>query len=107
MRLGDGKVICILVSYFPSNLGIKPEDDFTRSLYDLLEKKYGLPITKGDEIIEASAADGHEARLLGIKRGSPVLCMSRVTYTLGNKPLELVEGTYRADRYKYSITLER
>lgn len=107
LRLADKKAICILVSYLPFSLGIKIEDDFTGSLYDLLEKKYGFAITKGDEIIEASAANRHEARLLKIKEGSPVLCMNRVTYTLNKRPLELVEGTYRADRYKYSITLER
>jgi len=107
LRLADKKAICILVSYLPLSLGIKIEDDFTGSLYDLLEKKYGFTITKGDEIIEASAASKHEARLLKIKEGSPVLCMSRITYTLDNRALELVEGTYRADRYKYSITLER
>jgi len=107
LRLANEKVICILVSYLPLSLGVKLEDDFTGSLYDLLEKKYGFTITKGDEIIEASAASRHEAQLLKIKEGSPVLCMNRVTYTSNNKPLELVEGTYRADRYKYSITLER
>ena len=107
LRLADKKVICVLISYLPLSLGIKIEDDFTGSLYNLLEKKYGFTITKGDEIIEASAASKHEARLLKIKEGSPVLCMSRVTYTLDNRPLELVEGTYRADRYRYSITLER
>ena len=107
LRSANEEIICILISYLPSRLRIKLEDDFTGSLYDLLETKYEIPIVKGDQFIEASAANKYEAGLLGVRRGFPVLCMTRVTYTTGNKPIELVEGIYRADRYKYGITLKR
>ena len=107
LRSANEEIICILISYLPSSLRIKLEDDFTGSLYDLLETKYEIPIVKGDQLIEASAANKYEAGLLGVRRGFPVLCMTRVTYTTSNKPIELVEGIYRADRYKYGITLKR
>jgi len=107
LRSANEEVICILTSYLPSSLRMKLEDDFTGSLYDLLETKYKIPIIKGEQSIEASVANKYEAKLLRVKHGFPVLCMIRVTYTRGNKPIELVEGIYRADRYKYSITLER
>jgi len=100
LRSADGEIICILTSYLPSSLGIKLEDDFTGSLYNLVEMKYQIPIIKGKQSIEALAANKYEANLLRVKRGFPVLCMIRVTYTTGNKPIEIVEGRYRADRYK-------
>ena len=37
----------------------------------------------------------------------PVLHMTRVMYTTGDKPFELVDIYYRADKYHYSVNMTR
>jgi DNA-binding GntR family transcriptional regulator len=44
---------------------------------------------------------------LGIPVLFPVMHMKRVMFTTNDKPLELVETLYRADKYHYSVNLVR
>ena len=37
----------------------------------------------------------------------PVMHMKRLMFTTGDRPLELVETFYRADKYHYSVKLTR
>jgi len=96
-----------LASSIPETFGINPKDNFSASLYTLIESKYRIPIEWADERIGAHAATEKEAALLQIKKGDPVLIMERVTYTRGNRPLEFVRAVYRPERYTFSIKLKR
>jgi GntR family transcriptional regulator len=77
------------------------------SLYDILENQFNLNIGRAKESLEAFPADDYQSDLLGIKKGTPVLVLKRLTFTKDNKPLEYVEIIYRFDKYKYSIVLNR
>ena len=57
-------------------------------------------MTAADEVAEASLAHAAEARLLGIKRGSPVFVLTRISYVETSQPVEFVRSTYRGDRWK-------
>ncbi len=59
------------------------------------------------ETIEAAPADPDTARRLGIPVLYPVLHMTRVMYTTGDRPFELVDIYYRADKYHYSVNMTR
>ena len=37
----------------------------------------------------------------------PVLHMTRIMYTTGDRPFELVDIYYRADKYHYSVNMTR
>ena len=99
--------VVLLQSEMPTSLGLDPREDFSGSLYALIEQKLGVPIVWGEETIEASTANEEEAALLEIAPGAPVLIMERVSYTHANRPVEYVRGVYRPDRYKFSIRLHR
>lgn len=99
--------IVLLRSEIPVDLKIDPHEDFSHSLYWLIEEKYHIPIVWGEETIEASTATADQARYLQIRQGDTVLIMDRITYTHGNRPIEYVRGIYRPDRYKFSIRLNR
>ncbi|MGD0137849.1 MAG: GntR family transcriptional regulator [Tepidisphaeraceae bacterium] len=99
--------VVLLASSIPESFGISPKEDFSASLYALIEEKYGIPIEWGEERIGARAATEEEAALLQINAGDAVLTMERLSYTLGNRPIEFVSAVYRPERYTFSIKLKR
>jgi len=107
VRCANGQPIVLLVSYLPSSLGIDPREDFSGSLYALLETKYNIRLGEAIQIIEAAIADEYTAVQLEIEEGEPILIIRRGTFTKDGRPVEYVEGFYPADRYRYTIRLER
>ena len=68
-------------TYLPAALCPKLEEaDLTSSLYRLLESRYGLRLWTGREILRARGATLHEAQLLDIREGTPVMYAERTTY---------------------------
>jgi GntR family transcriptional regulator len=100
--------IVLLTSELPESLGVSADEDFSKSLYELLEKKYSIVISHGMESIRAGKATAEEARLLGVETGETVLIIERLTYRRGNtQPIEFVRGVYRYDQYTFSMTMRR
>jgi GntR family transcriptional regulator len=73
------------------------------SLFSILEHDYGLEIAHADEEIDATTADPHTARLLGIASGAPVLRIRQVIYSTKGKTALYVLGLYRSDRHTLLI----
>ncbi len=107
VRCANAQPIVLLVSYLPSSLGIDPGEDFSGSLYALLETKYNIRLGEAIQIIEAAIADEDTAAQLEIEEGEPILIIRRGTFAKDGRPVEYVEGFYPADRYRYTIRLER
>lgn len=99
--------IVLLTSDLPAGLGIEVAQDFSGSLYQLIEEKYHIPIEYGDEEIRVAQATPEEAQLLGVEVGSGLLCIERVTCTRGDRPVEFVRGVYRPEHYTFSIRIPR
>jgi GntR family transcriptional regulator len=99
--------VVLLQTEIPSRFGIDPSEDFSLSLYRLIEQKYHIPIEGAEEVISAGKAKAEEAARLQIPRGSSVLIMERLTHTGNQEPLEFVRAVYRPDRYQFSIRLKR
>lgn len=76
-------------------------------LYTRIEQQFGEQIVEVTQQLDGIAIDTRSAQLLGVKRGSPAL---RVTRTYLNRRGEIVEmaiNTHPADRYSYSQTFRR
>jgi len=99
--------VVLLQTDIPARFGISESEDFSSSLYRIVEVKYHIPIEGAEETISAGRATAEEASRLQIARGSSVLIMERLTYTSGSEPLEFVRAVYRPDRYQFSIRLRR
>src|SRR5690606_30589262 len=74
-------------------------------LYALFESEYGVSMVRAEEKIKAVAASDDQAELLSITPGSPVLQVERVSFTYGDRPMELRRGLYLTDRFHYRKTL--
>ena len=101
LRKVDGEPIGLFENYISKSTGININDDFSKSVYHLFEDKYNLKISGGEKIIEAAAAGDEEAEILNIPRDEPILIIRLTTIDSNNRPVELSEGIYRGDRYKY------
>ena len=105
LRLGGEEPFAIETCYLSAN----EFKDLTRarldrvSLFSILEHDHGLQIAHSDEEIDATTADTHTARLLGIAHGSPVLRIRQEIYSTTGKPTIYVLGLYRSDRHTLLI----
>jgi GntR family transcriptional regulator len=109
LRLIDDEPFSFTQNYLPTEIGvrIKQRDLYSMPLLKILQEDLKIPITRAKETIEAAPADPDTARRLGIPVLYPVLHMTRVMYTTGDKPFELVDIYYRADKYHYSVSMTR
>jgi GntR family transcriptional regulator len=94
-------------SYFNPRIGLTGNEDFTRPLYDMLEKECNSIAKTSKEEIGALAADKFLAEKLGIKIGDPILKRKRFVYDPGGRALEWNVGYYRADSFIYTLEFER
>jgi GntR family transcriptional regulator len=58
-------------------------------------------MVRAEERIRAVAAAPEDAELLGVPPGAPLLLVERLSFTYGDKPVELRRGLYRTDRFHY------
>lgn len=100
--------IVLLTSELPERLGVSPDEDFSQSLYEVMEKRHRIVISHGLESIRAGKATAEEAQLLRIPIDETVLVIERLTYRRGDpRPCEFVRGVYRYDQYTFSMTMRR
>ncbi|NPV70110.1 MAG: phosphonate metabolism transcriptional regulator PhnF [Firmicutes bacterium] len=109
LRLADDEPMALEVSYvpLPRFQWVLSEDLNGKSLYRLFAEKSGIELDRARQTIEVVVANKHEAGLLEVDQGTPLLKMKRVTYDRKGEPVEAVKSVYRADRYKFVMDLPR
>jgi len=73
------------------------------SVAEALRDSAGLVFAYGEHLIDAVPAGARDARLLGVRRGSPLLRQRRVTTTHEGRPVECSDDRYRAGSVAFSI----
>jgi GntR family transcriptional regulator len=91
--LGEGKPVVYSVSYLPqkmfADLKAFPIHKFENvPLYIALEESYGLPTIFNRELIKTDRANKDTAKVLAIRKGSPVLLVEMLSFTYKQKPYE-------------------
>jgi GntR family transcriptional regulator len=94
-------------SYFHPRIGLTGKEDFTRPLYDLLEKDFYVIPSLSKERIKARLASSVTAKQLKIHNGDPVLVRERYVLDPGDRPIEYNIGFYKADKFTYAIDIRR
>lgn len=95
------------VSYFHPMVGLTGNEDFSRPLYEMLEKEHSVIAKLSKEEISARAADKFLANKLNINTGDAILKRKRFVFDPGGRPIEYNIGYYRADSFVYTIESER
>lgn len=77
-----------------------------KPMLQLLEES-GVKVSGADQTVTAKLADHAVAPLLEVGLGAPLLAVTRVVYGADAKPVQLLRGLYRPDRYEYRMHLTR
>jgi GntR family transcriptional regulator len=109
LRFADDIPIAIEHAFYAPDIGLELEKrDLTSIImYDVFENELGFAIKEATQTISASLADNTSAKLLGIKTGSPLLSMERLTFGKDGRPLELLRSIYLPHYFRLSINLTR
>ncbi len=95
------------ISYFHPRTGLTVDDDFSKPLYETLERDHHIVAALSKEGINAILADHKISKMLNVKVGDPILFRKRVVCDPGERPIEYNIGYYRADRFTYTIDIAR
>ncbi len=110
--LADDEPVNLTTTYLPYKYieGIERFDFSKASLYDVLESKYNIKITRAIRTIEAVSAYEETARLLHVAENVPLLLFKCVIFgEVGGRevPIETFKCYYRSDRFSFCINQVR
>jgi GntR family transcriptional regulator len=108
-RHGQGEPFSFTINHLPVEIGsrIDPAVLKTVPINTVFERDLKIPVIRAEETVEAAPANPEVAEQLGIPVLYPVMHVTRVMFTDGDRAFEVVETFYRADKYHYSVNLTR
>jgi GntR family transcriptional regulator len=92
--------IAFAASQFPG-FTLAELEDFHGSVYGFYETVFGVRMIRAHERLRAVAADSLAAAHLKVALGAPLLCVDRVAYTYGDKPVEWRRGLCVTEGFSY------
>ena len=76
-------------------------EEFHGSVYSFYESVFGVRMIRAEERLRAVAADSVAAAHLKVAQGAPLLCVDRVAFTYGDKPVEWRRGLCVTEGFSY------
>jgi GntR family transcriptional regulator len=109
VRTADGEPMALERTHLPAQRlpGLEDADLTDASLYELLERKWGVRVAEADQWASVVRLGEEEAALLHVSAAQPALLFQRVTRDPAGTPVEYVRSLYRGDRYEVHTRLER
>lgn len=109
LRTFEKRPLAVHESFMPLEYGVQVAKLDLRhtSIVHELEHTLGIAFWEDHQQIEAVVADTGMAILLDVPLGAPLLLMTRLYLTEGNRAVVLFRSHYRADRYFYTVKLDQ
>ncbi len=117
MKSGDSVVFIKRVQYFDEvptileeiwlpgatfkGLTLERLAEYKGPMYGLFEAEFGTQMIHASEKVRAVAADEAAAKYLAVTPGAPLLSVDRVSFTYGEKPVEVRRALYLTDHHHY------
>jgi GntR family transcriptional regulator len=70
-------------------------------MYRLFEAEFAVQMIRAEERLRAVAAAPDDAALLAVAPGTPLLSVERLSFTYGDRPVELRRGLYHTTTHHY------
>lgn len=96
-----------ITTYVPQSVADFTREDLEREPLLMLLEAAGVEFGGATQTISARLADAQVARLLDVAVGSALLAVTRLVRDVGDRPVQLLQGLYRPDRYQYQLQLSR
>lgn len=106
---GDARPLCSADVYVDHRLApaVAEQPVFRTALFKLLERAAGEPIQEIRQDVQATVLDAAAALRLDAQPGAPALRIVRRYFGAGRRLMEVSVTTLPADRFVYSLTLQR
>jgi GntR family transcriptional regulator len=102
LHVVDREPIALGRSYLPVEVeSVSWEMTEQKPTYSILEELTGLPVARADLAIKVGAADRELAKTLGLKVGSPLLVMERMSYFPNGACCDYSIFFIRPERYEF------
>ncbi len=104
VRLGGEQPMTLEDSWVPAERfpGLL-EHDLSGSLYALMRQHYDLAPTTATERLEPVAARSHEAAMLGVPEGAPLMLVERVAFAYDGTPVEFARDRHHGAHARFLI----
>lgn len=79
--------------------------EYKGPMYGLFETEFGTRMIRATERLRAISADEQISELLNVEPGTPLLNVERVSFTYGDKPVEVRRGLYLTSSHHYQNEL--
>ena len=107
LRSYRGSPVSHLTTFVPASVARFGRKELAaKPMLQLLEEA-GVSVAAADQTVSARLTDPATAPLLNLTLGSPLLAVRRVVYDENGRPVQLLNGLYRPDRYHYRMHLTR
>lgn len=104
IRLAAGVPIALMHNWLPEHLlDLTVAELEARGLYEIL-RGAGVRMRIAHQSVGAVPADSRTAKLLRVRKGSPMLSIETTTYADLGKPTEVGRHSYRGDMYRFPVT---
>jgi GntR family transcriptional regulator len=78
-----------------------------RSLYELLEERYGTVVTWAESVIDVTQCTSREAEKLDVRVGEPLLRLEGTAFAEPKQPVEYFRVRYRANKVRFHLESRR
>ena len=108
LRSVENEPILLQETYIPHDVcpNLLNEDIEKDSIFELIDKKYNIKITRIKHFIEITYTTEEAAKLLNLPGGSVALLLSQQLYS-GEAQIMYIRSIKRPDRFRFLIELER
>ena len=108
VRTADDKPVVFCIDYLNTNIfPIDVDDDFSQSLFNLLENKYDLKIKYAvTEIIPVTAKEKLMEKL-NVKKYSPLLLLEQMHYDAQERLFLYSKNYFRSDQFQFKVLRTR
>ncbi|SSW66044.1 GntR family transcriptional regulator [Achromobacter agilis] len=96
-----------ITTYVPQSVADFTREDLEREPLLMLLEAAGVEFGGATQTISARLADAQVARHLDVAVGSALLAVTRLVRDVDDRPVQLLQGLYRPDRYQYQLQLSR
>jgi GntR family transcriptional regulator len=107
VRGWEGKPVLQSTSWFHPRIGLKGNEDTSKPVYEMIEGATGVRPSYAREEFSAVAADSRLARLLDVRRGTPLLLRRHTVFDQGSRPFEYAEVHYVSSRFALTLEMRR
>jgi GntR family transcriptional regulator len=100
--------VSLITTHVPEAMvsGTKRADLVQHPMLQLLQRS-GTVLGRARQTVTARAADAETAAQLQVPVGAALLSVTRVVHDADDRPVQLLQGRYRPDRYEYEMELSQ